>query len=188
MGGRLGPARLPCCSTPRAFVARERRQASSSCTRDAERNRHAPAPARFGPRTAAAGFTGSTWWTTSQSQSARIAAGCCFTVGADPGCVRMQAATWSGAIARSPKPRAATPPQEPPRRTPVGGPRPVVRDRGREELQEPLDGRRPRVDDHLGQRHGGRARTRDLPPGHHRHQRLAHPDLSPLPTIVSKRS
>ncbi len=28
----------------------------------------------FGPRTDAAGFTGSTWWTTSQSQSARIAA------------------------------------------------------------------------------------------------------------------
>ena len=30
----------------------------------------------FGPRTAAAGFAASTWWTTSQSQSA-------------PGCVRM---------------------------------------------------------------------------------------------------
>ena len=43
----------------------------------------------FGPRTAAAGFTGRTWLTTSQSPSMRIAARCCFTVGADPGCVRM---------------------------------------------------------------------------------------------------
>ena len=80
------------------------------------------------------------------------------------------------------------PPQELPRRLPVRGPRPVVGDRGREKLQEPLDGRRPRVHDHLGQRHGGRAGLRDLPPVDHRHQRLAHPDLSPLPTIVSKRS
>ena len=80
------------------------------------------------------------------------------------------------------------PPQEPPRRPPVRGPRPVVGDRGREELQESLDGRRPRVDDHLGQHDRGRAGPRDLPPVHHRHQRLAHPDLSPLPTIVSKRS
>ena len=39
----------------------------------------------LGPRTDAAGFRGSTWWTTSQSQSARMAAKCCFTVGADPG-------------------------------------------------------------------------------------------------------
>ena len=30
----------------------------------------------FGPRTDAAGFTGSTWWTTSESQSARMAARC----------------------------------------------------------------------------------------------------------------
>ena len=43
----------------------------------------------FGPRTAAAGFTGRTWLTTSQSPSMRIAARCCFTVGTDPGCVRM---------------------------------------------------------------------------------------------------
>ena len=43
----------------------------------------------FGPRTAAAGFTGRTWLTTSQSPSMRIAAKCCFTVGADPGWVRM---------------------------------------------------------------------------------------------------
>ena len=39
----------------------------------------------FGPRTAAAGFTGRTWLTTSQSPSMRIAAKCCFTVGTDPG-------------------------------------------------------------------------------------------------------
>ena len=44
----------------------------------------------FGPRTAAAGFTGRTWLTTSQSPSMRIrAARCCFTVGTDPGWVRM---------------------------------------------------------------------------------------------------
>ena len=42
-----GPARLPCCSAPRAFVARRRGQASSSCTRDGERNRQATAPARW---------------------------------------------------------------------------------------------------------------------------------------------
>ena len=89
-----------------------------------------------------------------------------------------------------PQPEATrrAPPQEPPRRLPVGRPRPVVRDRGREELQEPLDGRRPRVHDHLGQRDRGHAGPPDLPPVHNRHQRLAHPDLSPLPTIVSKRS
>ena len=82
------------------------------------------------------------------------------------------------------------PPQELPRRLPVGGPRSVVGDRGREEFQEPLDGRRAGVDDHRGQRDRdrGRAAPRDLQPVDNRHQRLAHPDLSPLPTIVSKRS
>ena len=39
----------------------------------------------FGPRTAAAGFAGRTWLTTSQSKSTRIAARCCLTVGTDPG-------------------------------------------------------------------------------------------------------
>ena len=43
----------------------------------------------FGPRTAAAGFTRRTWLTTSQSQSTRMAAKCCLTVGTDPGWVRM---------------------------------------------------------------------------------------------------
>ena len=42
-----------------------------------------------GPRTTAAGFTGITWLTTSQSPSIRMAARCCLTVGADPGWVRM---------------------------------------------------------------------------------------------------
>ena len=37
----------------------------------------------FGPRTAAAGLCGTTWPTTSQSNSIRIAASCCFTVGAE---------------------------------------------------------------------------------------------------------
>ena len=36
-----------------------------------------------------------------------MAARCCLTVGADPGCVRIYAATCSGAIARKPRPRAA---------------------------------------------------------------------------------
>ena len=39
MSWSTGPARLPCCSAPRVFVARKRRQASSSRTRDGERNR-----------------------------------------------------------------------------------------------------------------------------------------------------
>jgi hypothetical protein len=37
----------------------------------------------FGPRTAEAGLCGTTWPTTSQSNSIRIAASCCFTVGAE---------------------------------------------------------------------------------------------------------
>ena len=41
------------------------------------------------PRTAAAGFTRRTWLTTNQSQSTRMAARCCLTVGTDPGWVRM---------------------------------------------------------------------------------------------------
>ena len=62
----------------------------------------------FGPRTAAAGFTGRTWLTTSQSPSMRIAARCCFTVGTDPaGWVRMYAATWSGETSCSWRPRAS---------------------------------------------------------------------------------
>ena len=37
----------------------------------------------FGPRTAAAGFIGTTWPITSQSNSMRTAASCCFTLGAE---------------------------------------------------------------------------------------------------------
>jgi hypothetical protein len=40
----------------------------------------------FGPRTAAAGFIGTTWPMTSQSSSVRTAASCCFTSGA-PECL-----------------------------------------------------------------------------------------------------
>ena len=53
-----------------------------------ERRRRLVAPVVttcFGPRTAAAGFTGIIWLTTSQSPSMRMAARCCLTVGADPG-------------------------------------------------------------------------------------------------------
>jgi hypothetical protein len=39
----------------------------------------------FGPRTEDAGFIGITWPVTNQSKSIRIAARCCFTVGAAPG-------------------------------------------------------------------------------------------------------
>ena len=39
-------------------------------------------------------------------KSWRIAARCCFTVGTEPGCVRIQA-TWSGETSRSPSPRAS---------------------------------------------------------------------------------
>ena len=63
-----------------------------------------------------------------------------------------------------------------------------IGDRGREKLQEPLDGRRPGIDDHRGQHDRGRAGPHDLRPAGNRRQGLAHPDLSPLPTIVSNRS
>ena len=59
-------------------------------------------------RTAAAGFTGRTWWTTSQSQSDRIAARCCFTVGADPGCVRIERRTGHDVLARGLTTRSST--------------------------------------------------------------------------------
>ena len=63
--------------------------------------------------------------------------------------------------------------KEPPRRPPVRGPRSVVGDRGREKLQEPLDGHRPHVDDHRGQRDRGRAGPHDLRPAGNRRQGLA---------------
>ena len=40
----------------------------------------------FGPRTAAAGLIGTTWPVTSQSNSMRTAASCCFTSGAECVC------------------------------------------------------------------------------------------------------
>lgn len=54
-----------------------------------------------GPRTEAAGLNGTTWPTTSQSNRWRIAASCCFTVGAERSRVwpSIQAATCSGCTA-----------------------------------------------------------------------------------------
>ena len=75
--------------------------------------------------------------TTSQSPSMRIAARCCFTVGTDPGWVRMYAATWSGETSRNPRPRASHHARKLPYRPPVRRPRPRVRDPPREELQIP---------------------------------------------------
>ena len=54
----------------------------------------------------------------SVSRSMRIAATCCFTVGTDPRCVRMQAATWSGEISRSPRSRSSHDPRNLPHRPP----------------------------------------------------------------------
>ena len=67
----------------------------------------------------------------------RIAARCCFTVGTDPGWVRMYAATWSGETSRNPRPRASHHARKLPYRPPVRRPRPRVRDPPREELQIP---------------------------------------------------
>ena len=47
MSGRLALHGCRGCSAPRVFAARKRRQASSSCTRDGERNRQALAPTRW---------------------------------------------------------------------------------------------------------------------------------------------
>ena len=63
----------------------------------------------FGPRTAAAGFIGTTWPVISQSNSIRTAASCCFTPGA--ACFSCssftQAATSNGRIAVSVRPRSS---------------------------------------------------------------------------------
>ena len=103
----------------------------------------------FGPRTAAAGFAGRTWLTTSQSQSMRIAARCCLTVGDRPR-VRPDV---GGHVERGHGVEAEAsrlaPREKLPHRPPVRRPRPLVRDPPREELQEPRHGIRTRVDDHL---------------------------------------
>ena len=51
-----------------------------------------------GPRTAAAGFAGTTWPVTSQSKRWRMAASCCFTLGAATSrpCCSIQLATCRG--------------------------------------------------------------------------------------------
>jgi hypothetical protein len=63
----------------------------------------------FGPRTAAAGFIGITWPITSQSNSMRTAASCCFTLGA--ACCACscstQAATSNGRMVMRIKPRSS---------------------------------------------------------------------------------
>jgi hypothetical protein len=50
----------------------------------------------LGPRTELAGFVGMICPITSQLKSMRIAARCCLTVGADPGCCSIYAATTTG--------------------------------------------------------------------------------------------
>ena len=96
--------------------------------------------------------------------------------------------------ARAPRSRPACPPcasRPIPTPTPAGrdpraaSPRRVPRLRPRGSTR--AASRWPTRDDHLGQRHGGRAGARNLRPPDNQRQRLAHPDLSPLPTIVSKR-
>ena len=89
---------------PRDAVEHYRDERPVAQTRERARVDRLEEPARLGrrehrrrarrddvrrPRTAAAGFTGITWLTTSQSPSMRMAARCCLTVGADPGWVRM---------------------------------------------------------------------------------------------------
>ena len=62
----------------------------------------------LGPRTELAGFMGMIWPVTSQSKSMRIAARCCLTVVAEPGCCSMWAAITTGLIlSRSRMPRAS---------------------------------------------------------------------------------
>jgi hypothetical protein len=63
----------------------------------------------FGPRTAEAGFTGTTWPVMSQSNSMRTAASCCFTPGAEWVCwsVSIQVATSNGRIVVSVSPRSS---------------------------------------------------------------------------------
>jgi hypothetical protein len=63
---------------------------------------------RFGPRTAAAGFIGTTWPMTSQSNSIRTAASCCFTPAAPCfSCSFTHAATSKGRIELSVAPRVS---------------------------------------------------------------------------------
>src|SRR5579871_242097 len=55
----------------------------------------------FGPRTEDAGFTATIWPVTRKSKSIRIAARCCFTVGAAAGWFSIYAATTTGLISIS---------------------------------------------------------------------------------------
>ena len=151
------PARVPVSMCSRSFLASA-----------GERTGVAPLVTTcFGPRTAAAGFTGRTWLTTSPSQSMRMAARCCFTVGADPGVGPDVGRDVERRDRFEPEASGFAPPEKLPHRPRVRRPRPRVRDPPREELQIPLHRRRTGVDDHPRQNQRGRARAR-----HARHRLL----------------
>ena len=101
----------------------------------------------FGPRTAAAGFIGTTWPVISQSNSMRTAASCCFTPGAPWfSCSSFtQAATSNGRMAVSVRPRCFAPGEEPAARAGVGPARVVVVDVGGEEFDVAPAGLRRRA-------------------------------------------
>ena len=90
----------------------------------------------FGPRTAAAGFIGTTWPVTSQSNSMRTAASCCFTPGAPCfSCSSFtQAATSNGRMAREREAALLAPGEEPAAGAGIGPARVVVVDVGGEEF------------------------------------------------------
>ena len=90
----------------------------------------------FGPRTAAAGFAGTTWPVISQSNSMRTAASCCFTPGARMGL--LQRLDISGDIERPDRgqrqPAILAPGEELPAGPRVGPARVRVADVGGEEF------------------------------------------------------
>ena len=101
----------------------------------------------FGPRTVAAGFTGRTWLTTSQSPSMRMAARCCLTVGGRPGVGPDVGRHVQRRDRREPQAPRLTPRQKLPHGSPVRRPRPPVGDPRGEKLEKLLHRRGPRVDD-----------------------------------------
>jgi hypothetical protein len=90
----------------------------------------------FGPRTAAAGFMGTIWPVTSQSNSMRTAASCCFTPG-DPCCCWRsftQAATSNGRMLVSESPRFSHQAKKSAAGARIGAPCVIVVDIGGEEF------------------------------------------------------
>ena len=141
----------------------------------------------FGPRTAAAGFTGRTWLTTSQSPSMRSGQVLLHRrgrpgVGPDVG-----SHVERRDVAQLETSRLA-PPEELPHRPSVRRPRPRVRDPPREELQEPRHRRRPRVDDHLRQDDLPSPARHDCRPRGRRRQSLCRHSVttSPPPTPTQR--